>query len=822
MKNAIKTLLQMDLEYAAKSIGLPISSTGKYDESTLYDIINEIELALLEGKDAASISSVCALLWTHFGKSYDLLAGYIYSVMTRIGFSPIQPMLATKDGRVNYTSLAAMLETTVQRYRYSIGIFDKRFFLTEFQSRLWDALSEHTHIAVSAPTSAGKSFLLCLNLIYNTAKRHGVSIYIVPNLTLMSQVANDLIDLARKFAPEIDIKTHLPGETATRPTIYVLTQERLIEPGANFVDAKINFLIIDEVQNIERAFDFQSTDERSRLLLDVLVNLHDTYNPRKTVIIGPRISEAASLAGKLFSKRAIAVTANSSPVTNICYAITPVKKDAEEVMFTQYSELSKKSLSLKVQNTIGASGFKKQIYDDDFKKYLTKVTQGHNGSLIFSPTATQSRRTAVALGSRLNETTDKTLASLAEYIRRTVSPNYDLAYCVQRGVTFHHGKMPQHVRNAIEFAIAERQFAYVTCTTTLMQGVNIPAKTVFLRNPHLFLKRNQSSVELSAYEIANLRGRAGRLMTDFVGRTFVLDGTSFDIKRQESLFEAPTKKLDGSYKEMFDSHRKEVVDSISEANQERGALARYVANVVYTDNAAGVTLSRKGIVLSDQEFLAVKRSVMRLTVPVEVCRQHRYWDPFDLQKLYEYRNTFALPSSPFEDDCAKSLELVIRGLCRLLPKRAEYFLGKTNMADPMPWIISVNAVNWAKEQPLKELLETDFARENNDNTERAISLLQNTISFGLPSLLSPIYTILGKSSILLPSIERGAVRRETLLQLEHNIPRETAIAVTNRAKKQKYSLQSIASVLEYLKATKVSYWSAVQFRHLIEMDLITK
>jgi len=264
-----------------------------------------------------------------------------------------------------------------------------------------------------------------------------------------------------------------------------------------------------------------------------------------------------------------------------------------------------------------------------------------------------------------------------------------------------------------------------------------------------------------------------------------------------------------------------VVDSIGEATQERGALARYIANVVYTDNAAGATLSRKGIVLSDQEFLTVKRSVMKLTVPVEVCRQHRYWDPFDLQKLYEYRNTFALPNSPFEDDCAKSLELVIKALCRLLPKRAEYFLGKTNLADPMPWIISVNAVNWAKEQPLKELLDTDFARENNDNTERAISLLQNTISFGLPSLLSPIYTILDKSSILLPSIERGAIRRETLLQLEHNIPRETAIAVSNRAKKQKYSLQSIASVLEYLKATKVSHWSAVQFRHLIEMDLIT-
>lgn len=54
-----------------------------------------------------------------------------------------------------------------------------------------------------------------------------------------------------------------------------------------------------------------------------------------------------------------------------------------------------------------------------------------------------------------------------------------------------------------------------------MQGVNLPAKNIIIRNPNLFVRKGESSAKLSPYEFANLRGRAGRLLTDFVGRTIV-------------------------------------------------------------------------------------------------------------------------------------------------------------------------------------------------------------------------------------------------------------------------------------------------------------
>ena len=55
----------------------------------------------------------------------------------------------------------------------------------------------------------------------------------------------------------------------------------------------------------------------------------------------------------------------------------------------------------------------------------------------------------------------------------------------------------------------------------------MPAQNVFIRNPHLYVKKQKQSSELTNYEMANLRGRAGRLLKDYIGRTFVMDEDEF-------------------------------------------------------------------------------------------------------------------------------------------------------------------------------------------------------------------------------------------------------------------------------------------------------
>lgn len=828
MKEAYDILLAIDMNVAAKSIGLqPKKSLNLITEENLYIIMNQVELALLDGDKDRQISSVCGLLWTHFSAKFDLLAEYIFNTMARIGFPPVMAMLANpnlQDKRVAYTSLFSMFETAAQIRRETLSVFGKRYFLTRFQKNLWQQIEDKTHIGVSAPTSAGKSFLICLNMINGVSKHGGVSIYIVPTLTLMGQVANDLISLSREHGKKISVRTHLGDDVAAEsPVIYVVTQERIAEHARTLqLFNKINYLVIDEVQNIERAFDAEGGDTRAKLLFDVIVDLHDNYSPRKTIIIGPRIAEVKNLGQNLFKKQFASITANSSPVTNICYSLNP-GADNSKVVLTQYSELSERHLSSTFENTIGATGFGKSRYDENYFLYIENLIAKNEGSLIFSPTAGQARKTALRISGGLSFSNDEQLRSLSEYIKKTVSPNYDLVTCVGKGVAYHHGKIPHHVRNALELAIVKGKISFVACTTTLMQGVNIPAKSVFLRNPNLFVqKRGEVSPKLSGYEVANLRGRAGRLLRDFVGRTFILDGTSFkEAEDQQSLFEPAQKTLDGSYSEVFKRDRNVIIESLVDIKSDRGTLAKYIANVLYTDPAGPASLLRKGITLSDLELTSIKKVQSKLDVPHDICKVHRFWDPFDLQKIKNEMRQLELPVAPFTTGAVNKLSAILAKMFSILPDQSQHYV-KTHDAERMALMLSISAIGWANETPLRQLLDNDYARSNSDNTETAISTYQNTVSYGLPALLSPVYALFSPKSILLPAIERGAYQPGAVAQINNNIPRETAIAVMGRAKGEGAVLTNMNEVIAYLKRTKIPYWSAIQYRHVVEVDEILR
>ncbi len=58
-----------------------------------------------------------------------------------------------------------------------------------------------------------------------------------------------------------------------------------------------------------------------------------------------------------------------------------------------------------------------------------------------------------------------------------------------------NGKLPMHVRRNLERAISEKRISNVVYTTTLLQGVNLPAQNVFIRNPHLYMRKRESSAE---------------------------------------------------------------------------------------------------------------------------------------------------------------------------------------------------------------------------------------------------------------------------------------------------------------------------------------
>ena len=109
----------------------------------------------------------------------------------------------------------------------------------------------------------------------------------------------------------------------------------------------------------------------------------------------------------------------------------------------------------------------------------------------------------------------------------------------------------------------------------------MPTQNIIIRNPNLFVKHNANSAKLSNYEMANLRGRAGRLLKDFVGRTFVLDETSFaetDGYDQITIFEDTTKDLPDGYGERFEKYQEDIESVVSTTKPVDNNMLQYHPN----------------------------------------------------------------------------------------------------------------------------------------------------------------------------------------------------------------------------------------------------
>ena len=179
-------------------------------------------------------------------------------ILSRIGNFPARSLLRLKS--VDLKRIAdpfLELEAAVREEENKSEDTPESVTLTDFQVRLLNALRDTASVSVSAPTSAGKSFTLELELLYRL-KQDGpyVAIFLVPTRALIRQVSFDLVDLLRKNEVDCSVLSSVSVPEKDDPEkprrlIFVLTQERfatfLAEAPA---DLMVNVIIVDEAHEI--------------------------------------------------------------------------------------------------------------------------------------------------------------------------------------------------------------------------------------------------------------------------------------------------------------------------------------------------------------------------------------------------------------------------------------------------------------------------------------------------------------------------------------------------------------------------------------------
>ena len=388
--------------------------------------------------------------------------------------------------------------TTINQMRNEVMVANKKYLLTDFQKQIWDSMDSDKILGISAPTSAGKSFVILLKLVERLIDDNIDIVYIVPTLSLLNQVTEDFNrELKNVGVKDYWISNSFDDEQFTdKKNIYIMTQEKAI---AAFSDVEKAFskrliLVADEIQNIERIR--EDTDQRSKILFDTLVEFRYRENVEQIIISGPRIEEIEKVGKSIFGIETKDHTTNISPVLNLTYSIKKVDK---RFFLKQYCALTEFPLTLEIENVEVIEGYGQKAYSDKYLAYLSDVVKSVGGdtqNIIFSPTSETARKIALAMEGNA----EGIETELVDYYSSTIRSNYALCKTLLKGVAYHHGKLPMHVRRTLEKAISDKKISNVVCTTTLLQGVNLPAQNVFIRNPHLYISKKKDSSELTKFE----------------------------------------------------------------------------------------------------------------------------------------------------------------------------------------------------------------------------------------------------------------------------------------------------------------------------------
>lgn len=433
-------------------------------------------------------------------------------VLTRLGNLRSTALAQDKGllegGVVDRVSFPLQLDMSRRRMTLEIETDSGELIsVNPFQADFWAGVLSGGWVSVSAPTSAGKSFIVRKWIEEQFAAREEfTAVYVVPTRALIDEVSSDLAtDLV-----DADIFS-LPWDkriATSAKRIFVLTQERLHLLENKFPNFAPEVVFVDEAHKI-------GDGPRGVLLQRVLDELSSRRSTVQVVFASPLTSNPEIL---LDAAPGDTATISSEMLTvnqNLLYA------DQVRGRPTQWT------CTVIVAGTpvpVGSFNLPARPQPASKRLPLVAVALGgeDTGNVVYANTAASAEDMGDLiydlLGADSDLSGDPDVSALRDLVLKTVHPNYRLRRQLARGVAFHYGNMPLLVREAIESLFRIGKLRYLVCTSTLLEGVNLPCKNLFVRAP-----RRGNGHPMTPGDFWNLAGRAGRWGIEFQGNIVCVD-----------------------------------------------------------------------------------------------------------------------------------------------------------------------------------------------------------------------------------------------------------------------------------------------------------
>jgi len=258
-------------------------------------------------------------------------------------------------------------------------------------------------------------------------------------------------------------------------------------------------------------------------------------------------------------------------------------------------------------------------------------------NLIYANGADEAEDIALAIAKRVfvPQPSPRQL-ELARLARETVHPDYILIECALKGVAFHYSNIPANLRQAVEAAFSDGEIKYLACTSTLLQGVNLPARNIFMLKP----TKGQGR-PLQPPDFWNLAGRAGRLRREFQGNIFLVDYDDWvtkPVRASKDLDVTPA--IENSIK-LSRSHLLSVMQgkatpgSKSKKIELETAFVRLFAD--HKEGKLGNTFSKLQLIDSEKEEMErqLREAEGRISLPQDILRRNHNVSAHKQQKLFD-------------------------------------------------------------------------------------------------------------------------------------------------------------------------------------------
>lgn len=227
--------LHIDYYYIANKLGFN-NYECKISDALIVDTIRCLDYVTVMEKDNVNYAiTIIALMWTHINKEKYDIRSVVVKFLSRIGYPTSAIMVDDEyDKNTNKFSFICSpldkLTITLNQLPNEVTVKNKQFLLTSYQKRIWDSLDGNKIIGISAPTSAGKSFVILLKLISKIVENPCDIIYIIPTLSLVTQVTEDFNKMLKLLNMEnySISNSYVEYGNKDQSHIFIMTQEKVL------------------------------------------------------------------------------------------------------------------------------------------------------------------------------------------------------------------------------------------------------------------------------------------------------------------------------------------------------------------------------------------------------------------------------------------------------------------------------------------------------------------------------------------------------------------------------------------------------------------